>query len=102
MDVTWQGKGAEEVGIDANTGKIIVEVDPGYYRPTEVELLIGDPSKAREKLGWEPKVKMEELVKIMIKSDEEEVLKKYPPERLAVSQELEEDREKSALDLKSL
>lgn len=102
MDVTWQGKGAEEVGIDANTGKIIVEVDPGYYRPTEVELLIGDPSKAREKLGWEPKVKMEELVKIMIRSDEEEVLKKYPPERLAVSQKLEEDREKSALDLKSL
>ena len=91
IDIIWQGKGAEEVGIDASTGKVIVEVDPKYYRPTEVELLIGDPSKAREKLGWKPKVKMEELVKIMIKSDEEEVLKKYPPERLAcTAQELEE------------
>ncbi|AKB76142.1 GDP-mannose 4,6-dehydratase [Methanosarcina lacustris Z-7289] len=103
IDVIWQGKGVEEVGIDATTGEIIVEIDPGYYRPTEVELLIGDPSKAREKLGWEPKVKMEELVKIMIKSDEEEVLKNYPSEKLAACQELEENlAENPKLNLKSL
>jgi GDPmannose 4,6-dehydratase len=102
IDIIWQGKGEEEVGIDAVTDKILVEIDPEYYRPTEVEILIGDPSKAREKLGWEPKVKLEELVKMMVKSDEEEVLKNHPPERLAVSQEIEEDIAKSALDLKSL
>ncbi len=103
IDIIWQGKGVEEVGIDASTGKIIVEVDPGYYRPTEVELLIGDPSKAREKLGWEPKVKMEDLVKIMIKSDEEEVLKNYPFDKLAACQELEENlAESSKLNLNIL
>ncbi|AKB75710.1 GDP-mannose 4,6-dehydratase [Methanosarcina lacustris Z-7289] len=103
IDIIWQGKGVEEVGLDASTGKIIVEIDPGYYRPTEVELLIGDPSKAREKLGWEPKVKMEELVKIMIKSDEEEVLKNYPFDKLAACQELEENMaESSKLNLNIL
>jgi GDPmannose 4,6-dehydratase len=75
IDIIWNGGGPEEVGIDANTGKILVEIDPRYYRPTEVELLIGDPSKAKEKLGWAPKVKFKELVKIMIKSDEEAILK---------------------------
>ncbi|WP_048174144.1 GDP-mannose 4,6-dehydratase, partial [Methanosarcina sp. 2.H.T.1A.8] len=73
-----------------------------YYRPTEVELLIGDPSKAREKLGWQPKVKMEELVRIMIKADEEEVLKNYPSEKLAACQELEEYLAENSLNLKSL
>lgn len=103
IDIIWQGKGVEEVGIDASTRKIIVEIDPGYYRPTEVELLIGDPSKAREKLGWKPKVKMEELAKIMIKADEEEVLKTYPSEKLAACQESEENlAEDSKLNMKSL
>ena len=103
IDIIWQGEGVEEVGIDSSTGKIIVEIDPGYYRPTEVELLIGDPSKAREKLGWEPKVKMEELVKIMIKFDEEEVLKNYPFDKLAACQELEENLvESSKLNLNIL
>lgn len=103
IDIIWQGKGVEEVGIDASTRKIIVEIDPGYYRPTEVELLIGDPSKAREKLGWKPKVKMEELAKIMIKADEEEVLKTYPSEKLAACQESEENLiENSKLNMKSL
>lgn len=103
IDIIWQGKGVEEVGIDASTRKIIVEIDPGYYRPTEVELLIGDPSKAREKLGWKPKVKMEELAKIMIKADEEEVLKTYPSEKLTACQESEENLiENSKLNLKSL
>ncbi|WP_292391019.1 GDP-mannose 4,6-dehydratase [Methanosarcina sp. UBA5] len=73
IEILWKGKGSEEVGIDSSTGKIIVEIDPRYYRPTEVDLLIGDPSKANEKLGWKPKVKLEELVKIMIKADEKAV-----------------------------
>lgn len=73
VEILWKGKGSEEVGIDSNTGKIIVEIDPRYYRPTEVDILIGDPSKAKEKLGWKPKVKLEELVKIMIKADEKAV-----------------------------
>ncbi|KKG07355.1 GDP-mannose 4,6-dehydratase [Methanosarcina sp. 2.H.A.1B.4] len=102
IEVIWQGEGIEEVGIDASTGKIIVEIDPGYYRPTEVELLIGDPSKAREKLGWQSKVKMGELVKIMIKSDEEEVLKNYPSEKLSACQELKENIAENPLNLKSL
>ncbi|HHV23589.1 MAG TPA: GDP-mannose 4,6-dehydratase [Methanosarcina sp.] len=103
IDIIWQGEGAEEVGIDSRTGKIIVEVDPGYYRPTEVELLIGDSSKARRKLGWKPKVRLEELVKMMIKSDEEEVLKNYPAEKLAACKELEEKlAENSKFNLESL
>ena len=73
IEILWKGKGSEEVGIDSSTGKILVEIDPRYYRPTEVDLLIGDPSKAKEKLGWKPKVKLEELVKIMIKADEKAV-----------------------------
>lgn len=103
IDIIWQGEGAGEVGIDSRTGKIIVEVDPGYYRPTEVELLIGDSSKARKKLGWKPKVRLEELVKIMVKSDEEEVLKNYHAEKLAACQKLEEKlTENSRLNLKNL
>jgi GDPmannose 4,6-dehydratase len=73
IEILWEGKGTEEVGIDSSTGKILVEIDPRYYRPTEVDILIGDPSKAKEKLGWKPKVKLEELVKIMIKADEKAV-----------------------------
>lgn len=65
----WQGEGIEEKGIDQKTGEILVEVDRQYFRPTEVELLQGDATKAREKLGWEPKVRLEELVKIMIEND---------------------------------
>jgi GDPmannose 4,6-dehydratase len=73
IDIIWKGKGSEEYGIDSITGKVLVEIDPRYYRPTEVEILIGDPSKAKEKLGWKPKIKLEELVKIMIKADEKAV-----------------------------
>ena len=69
IEIEWEGEGVNEVGKDKATGKVLVEVDPRYYRPTEVELLISDPSKAREKLGWEPKVSFEELVKMMMESD---------------------------------
>lgn len=67
--VEWKGKGVNEKGIDSKTGNVIIEIDPKYFRPTEVELLIGDYSKAKKILGWEPKVKFNDLVKIMINSD---------------------------------
>ena len=67
--VEWRGKGIEETGADKKSGKIIVRVDPNYFRPTEVDLLIGDPSKAREKLGWKPKTSFAQLVKEMVGGD---------------------------------
>jgi GDPmannose 4,6-dehydratase len=67
--IDWRGEGAQEQGLDAATGKVLVEVDPTYFRPTEVDLLIGDPSKAREKLGWTATVTFSELVAEMVKSD---------------------------------
>ena len=69
IELRWEGKGSEEKGIDEKTGKVLVEVDPKYFRPTEVEYLTGDASKAKKKLGWEPKVKFKELLKIMVASD---------------------------------
>jgi len=67
--VEWRGKGVDEVGIDTVSGKTVVRIDPRYFRPAEVEQLLGDPSKAREKLGWVPEVKFDELVKIMVEGD---------------------------------
>ncbi|MDP3178010.1 MAG: GDP-mannose 4,6-dehydratase, partial [Spirochaetaceae bacterium] len=69
VDIDWSGSGVQEKGANAKTGEVLVEVDPAYFRPTEVDLLLGDPSKAREKLGWEPKIGLEELVKDMMESD---------------------------------
>ncbi|WCL49679.1 GDP-mannose 4,6-dehydratase [Leptospira sp. GIMC2001] len=69
IEIVWKGSGADEKGYDKKTNKLLVEIDPKYFRPTEVELLIGDPKKAKEKLGWVPKVKFKELVKIMMESD---------------------------------
>ena len=65
FDIVWQGNGIQEVGIDKNTGKTIIEIDKRYFRPAEVDLLLGDATKAKNVLGWEPKVKFNELVKIM-------------------------------------
>ncbi|MEM9985568.1 MAG: GDP-mannose 4,6-dehydratase [Bacteroidota bacterium] len=76
MEIVWEGEGVEEKGYDKTTGKLVVEVDPKYFRPAEVELLIGDPSKAKEKLGWEPKVGIDELVEIMMKNDLQEAKQK--------------------------
>jgi GDPmannose 4,6-dehydratase len=67
--IEWRGSGVEEQGIDAATGKVLVGIDPRYFRPTEVDLLLGDPAKARQKLGWQPKVGFAELVKMMVASD---------------------------------
>jgi GDPmannose 4,6-dehydratase len=73
IKVEWKGKEEKEVGINAATGETIVAIDPRFYRPTEVEQLLGNPAKAKTKLGWEPKVKFAELVKIMTVADCEAV-----------------------------
>ncbi len=69
IDLTWQGENQNEKGLDKNTGKTLIEVDPNYFRPTEVDILIGDPTKAKTELNWQPKVTFNELVKIMVKAD---------------------------------
>jgi GDPmannose 4,6-dehydratase len=69
MKIEWKGHGVDELGIDKVTGRQLVRVDPRYFRPTEVETLLGDPSKAREKLGWTAEVSFSELIADMIKSD---------------------------------
>ena len=70
IDLRWEGEGVNEKGIDTATGKVLVEVDPKYFRPAEVEQLLGDPTKAKTLLGWNPrKTSFEELVKIMVKHD---------------------------------
>jgi GDPmannose 4,6-dehydratase len=76
MELVWKGKGASEKGIDRKTRKVLVEVDPRHYRPTEVELLIGDAAKAKRKLGWAPKVKFDELARIMVRADFEKISKR--------------------------
>ena len=67
--IRWEDEGVNEKGYDEETGKQIVAVDPRYFRPTEVESLLGDATKAKEKLGWEPKITLEEMVHEMMESD---------------------------------
>ena len=70
IELRWEGEGVEEKGIDVNTGKIVVEVSPEFFRPTDVVTLLGNPTKAKEKLGWNPrKTSFDELVNIMVDSD---------------------------------
>ena len=70
IELRWEGTGVDEKGIDVKTGKVLVEVDPKYFRPAEVEQLLGDPTKAKTVLGWNPtKTSFEELVKIMVRED---------------------------------
>ena len=71
MEIEWRGEGVDEVGIDSNTGQQIIAVDPRYFRPTEVETLLGDPSKAKKLLGWEAKIPFADLVKEMVAADHE-------------------------------
>jgi len=68
-EIIWTGEGKEVKGIDKRSGKVVVETSPEFYRPAEVDSLIGDPKKAKEKLGWIPKTKFEELVQIMVEAD---------------------------------
>ena len=69
VDLVWEGAGIQEKGVEAKSGRILVEVDPRYFRPAEVELLWGDPRKAKSQLGWEPRTSLEELVRIMVDYD---------------------------------
>lgn len=69
INIEWSGEGVDEIGRDAETGAVLISVDPRYYRPTEVDLLIGDPTKAKEKLGWVATTSFDDLVTDMVKSD---------------------------------
>ena len=76
IELEWQGEGLAEKGIDKNTGKVLVEVDPKYFRPAEVQTLLGDPTKARTVLGWNPrKTSFDELVRLMVERDKQFVRK---------------------------
>lgn len=79
MDIVWEGEGVNEKGIDSKTGNVIIEIDPRYFRPAEVELLVGDATKAKALLGWEAKTDLDELISIMMKHDLEEVGRKKLP-----------------------
>jgi GDPmannose 4,6-dehydratase len=69
INVELSGKAESEVAVDADTGKTVMRINPKLYRPAEVELLIGDPAKAKAKLGWEPETTLEELCQMMVKAD---------------------------------
>ncbi len=71
--IEWRGSGAEEKGIDSKSGRVLIEVDPRYFRPTEVDILLGDPSKAHQKLGWRHKTTFDQLVQEMVEADLVEV-----------------------------
>ena len=73
IEIEWRGSGVDEKGFDAKTGRLLVDVDPKFFRPAEVDLLLGNPAKAERELGWKRKVSFRELVKIMIDAD----LKKF-------------------------
>jgi GDPmannose 4,6-dehydratase len=69
MPLEWQGSGEDEQGIDTKTGRVVIRIDPRYFRPAEVDLLLGDPSKAKRQLGWELKTSFEQLVNMMVDAD---------------------------------
>lgn len=73
IDIEWRGQGVEEQGLDARSGKVLIEIDPRYFRPTEVDLLLGDPSKARKLLGWTAKTPLSALVREMVQADLSEI-----------------------------
>ena len=93
IELEWQGEGINEKGIDKSTGKVLVEVSPDFYRPTDVVNLWGDPTKARAELGWNPsKTPFEKLVKIMVDHDMEQVAMERAGEQVRTN--LEEYLEK--------
>ena len=91
MELEWKGEGVEEKGIDKATGKVVVAVDPAFFRPAEVDLLLGDPSKAHRELGWQPKYDLRALCAEMVKEDmveaEKELLLEKNGFKLLVPQE---------------
>ena len=89
--IIWEGQGKDEIGRRADTGDIVIKVDPRYYRPTEVDELLGDISKARRELGWAPKTSLEELVEEMINYDLNEARKELILKKSGI--EIESDHE---------
>ena len=81
IDLVWKGSGIKERGVNRKSGKTIIQIDPVHFRPTDVEYLLGDSSKARKLLGWKPKVTFEELVEIMVKYDYDQIKKETKYER---------------------
>jgi GDPmannose 4,6-dehydratase len=71
--IAWRGNGQDEIGVDEKTGDTLIEIDPNYFRPTEVDFLLGDPSKARRELGWKHRVSFNELIEEMVKSDLDQI-----------------------------
>jgi GDPmannose 4,6-dehydratase len=69
FDIVWKGKDIQEKGIDKKTGKTLIGISPEFFRPTEVDILLGDYFKAKEKLGWQPRTKFQDLVGIMVEAD---------------------------------
>lgn len=88
MPVKWEGEGVNEIGRCATTGRTLVEVSPKYFRPTEVDLLLGDATKAKEQLGWEAKTSLEDLVTMMVKADMERLCNVPNPDRNEILQPL--------------
>ncbi len=86
INIEWRGSGVDEVGIDSKTGKELVAVDPWYFRPTEVDILVGDSSKAKEKLGWKPSVGFKELVQVMVEHDVRQVKERVKQQRQRLSE----------------
>ncbi len=76
MDLVWNGEGVNETAVDSKTGKTVIRIDPRYYRPSEVDLLVGDATKIKEKLGWKPQVSFHRLIDIMVEADEAELKKR--------------------------
>ena len=68
-DIAWRGEGLEEEGFDKESGKVLISIDKKYYRPSEVDILQGDATKAKQKLNWEPKVKFKNLIKLMMEEE---------------------------------
>ena len=77
MSIRWEGEGTDEKGLDEETGRVIIAVDPDYYRPTEVNELLGDAGKARKKLGWKPTITFEDMIAEIVEADMEEARKDY-------------------------
>jgi GDPmannose 4,6-dehydratase len=79
INLEWKGELVEEVGIDSSNGRVLVEIDPRYFRPTEVDLLIGDPTKAHEKLGWRHQTNLDDLIAEMVRDDLKIMARSVPP-----------------------
>ena len=82
IEIEWSGKGVNETGTDKATGKVVVKVNPEFFRPAEVDILLGDPSKAENTLGWKREIPFQELVSRMVKNDMELVAKEIAFSRL--------------------